>query len=151
MRSNNLFQAFIPVLCFLLFVTGGYTSAQDKRGKKEEISITSSFKPSIVKSGKLEFQAEAPPRDTTAYKLTYPTLPIQFSTPMSSFVIKPLSFHASEKQQDNEVVYAKLGFGNLSTPFVSLGYTGRKEREQFSANLDHVSSKGKLDDQQFPT
>lgn len=149
MQSNNLFQVFIPVLCFLLFVTGGYTSAQDKRGKKEEISITSSFKPSIVKSGKLEFQADAPPKDTTAYRLSYPALPIQFNTPMSSFIIKPLSFNTTEKQQDKEDIYAKLGFGNLSTPFASLGYTGRKTNEQFSANLDHISSKGKLENQQY--
>lgn len=149
MRSNNLFQVFMPVLWFLLIFTGGNVAAQDKRGKKEEISITSSFKPSIVKSGKLEFQADSPPKDTTAYRLSYPTLPIQFNTPMSSFIIKPLSFNTTEKQQDKEDIYAKLGFGNLSTPFVSLGYTGRKAKEQFSANLDHVSSKGKLEDQQY--
>lgn len=149
MRSNNLFQVFMPVLCFLLIVTGRNVAAQDKRGKKEEISITSSFKPSIVKTGKLEFQADAPPKDTTAYRLSYPTLPIQFNTPMSSFIIKPLSFNTNEKQQDKEDVYTKLGFGNLSTPFASLGYTARKAKEQFSANLDHISSKGKLEDQQY--
>lgn len=149
MQSNKLFQVFMPVLCFLIMVTGGNVAAQDRRGKKEEISITSSFKPSIVKSGKLAFQAEVPPKDTTSYRLSYPTLPIQFTTPMSSFLIKPLSFQSTEKQQDKEDVYAKLGFGNLSTPFASLGYTARKEKEQFSANLDHISSKGKLEDQQY--
>ena len=149
MRSNNLFQVFLPVLCFLLIVSGGNLAAQDKRSKKEEISITSSFKPSIVKTGKLEFQAEAPPKDTSNYKLTYPTVPIQFTTPMSSFVIKPLSFYANEKQQDNEAIYAKIGFGNLSTPFASLGFTSRKSKEQFTANADHISSIGKLEDQQY--
>ena len=149
MRSNHLYQVFLPVLCFLLIVSSKNVAAQDKRSKKEEISITSSFKPSIVKTGKLEFQAEAPPKDTTAYKLTYPIVPIQFTTPMSSFVIKPLSFHANEKQQDNEDVYAKLGFGNLSTPFASLGFTSRKSKEQFTANADHISSIGKLEDQQY--
>lgn len=149
MRSNHLYQVFLPVLCFLLIVSSKNVAAQVKRTKKEEISITSSFKPSIVKTGKLEFQAEAPPKDTTAYKLTYPTVPIQFTTPMSSFVIKPLSFHANEKQQDNEDVYAKLGFGNLSTPFASLGFTSRKSKEQFTANADHISSIGNLEDQQY--
>ena len=149
MRSNHLYQVFLPVLCFLLIVSSENVAAQDKRSKKEEISITSSFKPSIVKTGKLEFQAEAPPKDTTAYKLSYPTVPIQFTTPMSSFVIKPLSFHANEKQQDSEDVYAKLGFGNLSTPFASLGFTSRKLKEQFTANADHISSVGKLEDQQY--
>jgi hypothetical protein len=149
MRSNHLYQVFILVLCFLLIVSSENVGAQDKRSKKEEISITSSFKPSIVKTGKLEFQAEAPPKDTTAYKLTYPTVPIQFTTPMSSFVIKPLSFHANEKQQDNEAIYAKIGFGNLSTPFASLGFTSRKSKEQFTASADHISSIGKLEDQQY--
>ncbi len=149
MRSNNLFQVFVPVLSFLLIASSENIYAQDKRGKKEEISITSSFKPSIVKTGKLEFQAEAPPKDTTAYRLAYPTMPIQFTTPMSSFVIKPLSFFTNEKQQDKDDVYAKLGFGNLSTPFASLGFTSRKAKEQFTANLDHISSKGKLEDQQY--
>jgi outer membrane receptor protein involved in Fe transport len=133
----------------LLIVSSKNVAAQDKRSKKEEISITSSFKPSIVKTGKLEFQAEAPPKDTTAYKLNYPTVPIQFTTPMSSFVIKPLSFHANEKQQDRQDVYAKLGFGNLSTPFASLGFTSRKSKEQFTANADHISSIGKLEDQLY--
>jgi len=149
MRSNNLLQVFVPVLCFLLIVSVDNAFAQDKRGKKEEISITSSFKPSIVKTGKLEFQADAPPKDTTAYRLSYPIQPIQFTTPMSSFVIKPLSFLTDEKQQDKEDIYAKLGFGNLTTPFASLGFTTRKAKEQYTANLDHISSKGKLEDQQY--
>jgi hypothetical protein len=149
MRSNNLLQVIVSVLCLLLIVSSENVFAQDKRGKKEEISITSSFKPSIVKTGKLEFQADAPPKDTTAYRLTFPTMPIQFTTPMSSFVIKPLSFHTNEKQQDHEDVFAKLGFGNLSTPFASLGFTSGKAKEQFTANLDHISSKGKLEDQQY--
>ncbi len=148
-RSSKRLDLLVATL-LLLFILGRRDAmAQDKKSKKEEISITSSFKPSIVKTGKLEFQAELPPKDTTSPRLTYPTLPIQFSTPMSSFIIKPLSMRSIENSVIHDDVFMKFGLGNLSTPFAAMGFNTLKANEQFTGNIDHISSKGTLPDQQY--
>lgn len=148
--SINISTLLLGPALFLLFnLSSLHSVGQDKKNKKEEISITSSFKPSIVKTGKLEFQAELPAKDTSAQSLVYPAVPIQFNTPMSSFIIKPLAFRSNEKPGAHDDAFVKLGFGNFNTPFASMGFTTSKIKEQFTGNIDYISSKGNLPDQQY--
>lgn len=125
--------------------------SQQSSDKKDIISITSSFKPSIVRTGKLEFYAEPVRKDTSSYRFSYSPAPLVFSTPMTSFTISPLALGLDSAVQDATVGYAKIGFGNFSTPFASLGYQQNKGADRFAVHLDQLSSSGKLPDQQFST
>lgn len=140
-------------LCVLMIsmLASPFLIAQKSPDKKEVINITSSFKPSIVRTGKLEFYAAPVPKDTTAYQFSYLQPSLSFSTPLVGFNIRPLAFVSDSSIQDGTHGYAKLGFGNLTSPFASLGFQRVNATDRFAVNMDHLSSRGKFLDQQFST
>ncbi|MFN5421702.1 MAG: hypothetical protein ACK5AO_00415 [bacterium] len=130
---------------FLMYDVFGQT----ERNKKEVINITSSFKPSIVKTGKIEFSASPLSKDLSSYDFVYPIAKTQFSTPMRSFMVRPLAYKSDALDKDTSSVYAKLGYGNLNTPFASLGLKQEFTGSTLSFIADHISSKGNLPDQEL--
>jgi hypothetical protein len=136
------------VLCIYLAISPFYAKSQANKNTKEQINITSSFKPSIIKTGKIEFDAKIPERDTSRFVFKYPYESFNFPTVLSPFSIKPLSY-AFDENQDLSGTYIKLGYGNLSSPFSSLSWTRKKEKIFYSANIDHYSAVGKLPDQKI--
>jgi hypothetical protein len=123
-------------------------TAQNKN-KVEEINITSSFKPSIVKSGKLEFFPEIPLKDTQSYRFKYTFENVVFKTPLSPFSLKPLAYQLPEEPIELNNAYIKVGGGNLRTPFVSAAYQTNWDNNQLSFGVDHISSKGRIPNQQY--
>lgn len=153
-ERKNCFKKFnirARGLVLLLFITSATVDAfgQNDKNKKEVINITSSFKPSIVKSGKIEFSATPLGKDVSPYDFVYPVAKNQFSTPMRSFMVRPLSYKSDKLDKDTANLYAKLGYGNLNTPFVSLGLNHEFSKSTISLIADHISSKGKLPDQEL--
>ncbi len=130
---------FIP-LCSL---------AQQGKKEKEVISITSNFKPSIVRTGKIEFYADPLQKDTGKYVFTYPELDIPFSTNLTSFVIRPLAFKTKTTVDSSSTLSARLGYGNWQTPLASVAYQRTVRGQTLSSSVEHLSSKGGLKDQQF--
>ena len=135
------------ILLFVIIFGVSDLAGQTENNKKEVISITSSFKPSIVKTGKLEFSASPLPKDLSSYNFIYPTLKTQFVTPMRSFMVRPLSYKSDDLDKDTSSIYAKLGYGNLNTPFASLGFKQNFTKSILSFTADHISSKGNIPDQ----
>ena len=64
----------VRVLVLLLSISAATVNAfgQNDKNQKEVINITSSFKPSIVKSGKIEFSATPLGKDVSTYDFIYP-------------------------------------------------------------------------------
>jgi hypothetical protein len=146
-RTNCIFRVVFPVV----MIASSSLFAQKKPEQKEVINITSSFKPSIVRTGKIEFYAAPVPKDTTAYQFRYPQPSFEYATSMTGFSISPLAFVPDSSLMEETLGYAKIGFGNLRTPFASLGYQRVQATDRFTVNLDHFASRGKLPDQQFST
>jgi hypothetical protein len=146
-KVSKLFFSLGLLISFLSAST--LAMAQNKRNKLDEINITSSFKPSIVKTSKLEFFPEVPQKDTNAFKFVYPAINTTFKTPLSSFSIKPLAYNAKEIVQEKDNFYIKLGGGNLRTPFASAAYNTKFGNNVVSLSFDHISSKGLIFNQQY--
>ncbi|MEO7313125.1 MAG: hypothetical protein ABIX01_22260 [Chitinophagaceae bacterium] len=134
----------IPVLltCF-------YATAQDS-SKTKKIEITSSFKPSLKPSAKINFNPIATGQDTVRPKLLY-RVPVQNLT----FNIYPASLKPAAIQPDTSLPYAnsgyaKLGFGNFSTPYAAAAISfGDGKRQSGSLQGSYISSKGKMPYQQY--
>ena len=140
MRRN---KSIILSLCISIFISKeGFT--QLVKDKKEEINITSTFKPSIIPSSKIEFRPESLTRDTSAYKLKYSPVKLSFTTPMSGFTIKPLAYLPKPTEMDSTQLSLRLGYGNLSSPDASVSYASIKQQQSVSAHADFLSMKGKL-------
>lgn len=131
----------------MLLVMGA--SAQDTT-KRKTIEITSSFKPSLKPSAKVDFNPSAVGSDTVRPRLTY-RVPIQ----NPSFQIYPASLKPAAIQPDTSSPYAnsgyaKVGYGNFNTPYAAAAISfgdGRKSSGALQGNF--ISSKGKLTHQQY--
>lgn len=139
---------YISLIVFLFQLKPACVLAQIDKSTKEEINITSSFKPSIIKSSKIEFRPDAIARDTTKYRFSYEPVKLSFNTPMSGFTIKPLAYNAPIKEVEGDQVIAHLGYGNLKSPYGSIAYASGKADQFFNVNADYLSMKGALPGQQ---
>ena len=149
-RSKFSTLKVVRILLFSFFVfLSKENNAQVKKNSVEEINITSSFKPSIVKTGKLEFFPEIPLKDTHSFRFNYPFDAVSFKTPLSSFSLKPLAYQVPQRVDERNNAFFKVGGGNLNTPFLSAGYQSRLNDNIFSLGVDHISSKGNLQNQQY--
>ncbi len=143
----NAIMKCIPFMAVLFFSVDA-TMAQKVKSKKEEISITSSFKPSILKTSKIEFYAAPPLKDEAPYSFKYLPSHGVNNTTMPGFSIKPLAKIANEVAADSAGLFAKLGYGNLQNPLAQLAYQSSNKSSDFSVWVDHASAKGKIENQQ---
>ncbi len=140
------FKIFLSIP--VLFTSIAVAAQDTTKGKK--IEITSSFKPSLKPSGKIDFNPTATGQDTVRPKLLY-RVPVQ----NLSFNIYPASLQPAAMQPDTTVPYAnggyaKLGYGNFNTPYAAAAISfGDGKRQSGSLQGSFISSKGKLPFQQF--
>ncbi|MBC7686806.1 MAG: hypothetical protein H7211_01360 [Aquabacterium sp.] len=137
------------VIATLFFcVTGQLLFAQRDTTKKQTIDITSTYKPVLRNSVKVNFSASNLAADTT--KVVGP-----YSIPAQNlfYTYQPVSLKPLALAQDSALAlgmrnYLKAGFGNFSTPYVSAGFSFG-DGKTVLANLyaDYISSKGNIKNQ----
>ncbi len=125
------------------------TTASDTTAPKE-VTITSSFKPSLRNAAKVNFTAATPIIDTNKLPLTYniPSSNLFFS--YQPVAIKPVALYVDTTVEWKNDAYVKLGFGNFSSPYAEAAIAfGDGKQTLFSLHGEHTSSKGKLAFQDF--
>jgi hypothetical protein len=122
--------------------------AQDTT-KRKTINITSTFKPALKNTSKLNFNADAPLIDTTRPILTY-NLPMQFlSLTYQPMGLNPVALPADSIKTWNNDNYIKVGVGNIHLPFAQAGLSfGDRKTSFFNVFAEGYASKGSLADQQ---
>lgn len=154
-NTNNILRFFVHpslqglLFLFLLCLSHLSLVAQNKVEQKEEIKITSSFKPSIIRKGKIINYATPPEKDSSAFTFKYGAPEINTKTFVKSFTINPLDVNRNELLTDSSGFFAKAGYGNIQNPLVQLAYENDKPNSNISVWANHVSSKGMLTDQSF--
>lgn len=134
-------------------LVGLVATAQKDTTKKQSIDITSSFKPVLRNSVKVNFSAAHINADTTKLPLNY-KVPAQYLYytyhPMS---LKPLALAIDTITQLGLRNFIKAGYGNYATPYVKAGFSfGDGKNALVNVYADYISSKGKIpfqDYQQF--
>jgi hypothetical protein len=134
----------IICLTMFLFLVSAAVKAQDTT-KRKTINITSTFKPALKNTAKLNFNAEAPLIDTTRPDLKY-NLPVQFLSLVYQPVgLNPVALPADSLKTWNNDNYIKAGFGNIHLPYIQAGLSfGDRKRSFFNVFAEGYSSKGKL-------
>jgi hypothetical protein len=142
----NSLTKFLITIISLLPIT--QLAAQDTAGKRT-IEITSSFKPVLRNAAKINFNATPPPADTSKPRLTY-SIPQQNVFPgLSPVALSPLALQADSSAAWSNSNFIKAGYGNLQTPFIQAGLSFPAGKAKFNILADHISSKGKLQDQDY--
>ncbi len=143
MRPYNNLKGFLCVLACLLLATGAL-HAQDTT-KRRTINVTSTFKPSLRNSAKINFNAQAPITDTAHPHLNY-NLPVQFLNLQYQPVgLSPVALPGDTLKVWNNDNYIKLGVGNVHLPYGKVGLSfGDRKYTFFNVLAEGYSSKGDL-------
>ena len=141
-RNPKIFMKGIIYSIVFLFLVTLTVRAQDTT-KRKTINITSTFKPALKNTAKLNFNAEAPLIDTTHPNLSY-NLPVQFLSMVYQPVgLNPMALPADSIKAWNNDNYIKAGIGNVHLPYVQAGFSfGDRKNSFFNAFLEGYSSKG---------
>src|SRR6185295_19063477 len=138
-----MMKGIIYIVLLLMLVSLG-AQAQDTT-KRKTINITSTFKPALKNTAKLNFNADAPLIDTTRPVLKY-NLPIQFlSLIYQPAGLNPVALPSDSLKNWNNDNYIKVGAGNVHLPYVQAGLSfGDRKKSFFNIFAEGYSSKGKL-------
>lgn len=137
--KRNFFTYLITI--GILVFSGHFTYGQ---GQNEEVTIIAPYIPSIGDATKIPFRPEIIPgeQDTPSFEYDYVTKRLE-----TRLELDPVeSMKYSEGKQD-EIYrnYAKVGFGNYTTPYLEfMASSLRSEKYQFGARIKHHSSQGKI-------
>jgi hypothetical protein len=146
MTSNriNKLVFFLP-LCFLFNVS----KAQDTT-RRQTIEITSSYKPSLRNSVKINLYATPISPDTSRPRLAYNIPPENLFFTYQPVALKPLSLEADTSLKLGDRNQLKVGYGNLSTPYIA-GAFGFGDGKHNLGNIygNYISSRGKIKNQDF--
>lgn len=142
-----------PLYKFFFLVFGifsfGILHAQDTT-KKRTVDITSTFKPVLRESAKINFDATPPTADTTKAKLSYDIPNQNMLLAYQPGSLKPLALDVDSGGHWDNSSYIKAGFGSLRTPFLQAGLSlGDGKTAGLNIYAKHVASEGKREFQKF--
>lgn len=133
------------ILITLAFFAAGTRQllAQDP-GKKQTIDITSSFKPTLKATAKINFDAVPPTPDSTRPRFTY-TVPVtSLERVYQPQVVAAVPLETDTTGRWLSSNYVKLGFGNYLTPVAQAGLTFTNNiNSTLSVLGSYISSKNK--------
>jgi outer membrane receptor protein involved in Fe transport len=145
---QHLYKIFLSAIC-IVFI-GVSVNAQKDSTRGKSVNITSSFKPVLRESAKINFNASPPTADTAKPKLQYdipnPSLLLAYQ-PGS---LKPLALQVDSVGKFDNKNYIKAGFGSLRTPLVQAGFSfGDGNTAGLNVYAKYVASQGKKEFQDF--
>lgn len=150
MNSTNKYRITATLA---LIICVGAANAQvpaDTSKKRPSVDITSSYKPVLRNAVKINLAASQMPADTnrSVAKYNVPSQNLFFSyQPIS---LKPLAIQQDTMLNLGLRNYIKAGFGNLSTPYMSAGFSfGDGRKSLLNLYADYISSKGLIKNQDY--
>src|SRR5260221_5046343 len=117
---SRLYKIFSVGL--LVIVSGQFGNAQDT-SKKKSVNITSTFKPVLKQSAKINFAAAPPTADTSRPRLNYDIPNQNLLFPYQPGTLKPMALQIDSGGRWDNTSYIKAGFGSLKTPYVQAGFS----------------------------
>ncbi len=138
------------VILFFLCSLSYVVLAQRDTARKQTIDITSSYKPVLRNSVKVNFSAANLPADTFRRVGPYLVPPQNLFYTYQPVSLKPLALSQDTLLEMGIRNYLKAGVGNLSTPYVNAGFSfGDGKTSLVNLYADFISSKGKIDNQDY--
>jgi len=133
-----------------ILVLGTSAYSQADTSKKRVIEVSSTFKPALHETAKINLNATPPVTDTTKPKLQYnlPNQNLLFAYQPGS--LKPLALQIDTGGRWDNNSYIKAGFGSQRTPYLQAGISfGDGKTAGLNIYAKHVASQGKKEFQDF--
>jgi hypothetical protein len=141
-------RMIVAIAIFSLFI--GNVKAQRDSSRRQTIEITSSYKPVLRNTVKINLYASPITADTSRPRLAY-NIPAQnlFFTyqPVS---LKPLALDADTSLNLGQRNQLKVGFGSFTTPYVAGAFSfGDGKKNLLNVYGNYISSRGNIKNQDF--
>ena len=144
----------LSISCYLLvaifLLQTQKVSAQKDTSKQQTITITSAYKPVLRTAAKTNFSGSNLTADTSKNLLPY-NIPVQnLFYSYQPITLKPLALQHDTLVQMGMRYFAKVGFGNYSTPYINAGASfGDGVTSILNVFGNYISSKGKIKNQDY--
>ncbi|MDQ2864061.1 MAG: hypothetical protein M3R50_10545, partial [Bacteroidota bacterium] len=124
--------------------------AQNDTSRRQTIEITSSYKPVLRNTVKINLYASALTADTTRPRLAYNIPPQNLFFAYQPVTLSPLALAADTALYLGDRNQLKVGFGSFTTPYVNGAFSfGDGKKNLLNVYGDYISSRGKIDNQDF--
>ena len=148
------FQKYNPKYFFIVtFLCSFFTTAlyaQKDTSGRQTIEITSSYKPVLRNTVKINLYASPISADTSRPRLAYNIPPQNLFFAYQPVSLKPLELDADTTLQLGDRNQLKVGFGSFATPYVSGAFSfGDGKKNLLNVYGDYISSRGNIDNQDF--
>lgn len=149
----NLIRNFTPplvVITILFCFSQDAADAQIDTSRRQTIEITSSYKPVLRNTVKINLYASPITGDTTRPRLAYNIPPQNLFFSYEPASLKPLALDADTSLQLGERNQLKVGIGSFTTPFVSGAFSfGDGKKNLLNVYGNYISSRGNIANQDF--
>jgi hypothetical protein len=124
--------------------------AQNDTSRRQTIEITSSYKPVLRNTVKINLYASPLTADTTRPRLAYNIPPQNLFFVYQPVSLKPLALTADTALHLGDRNQLKVGFGSFTTPYVNGAFSfGDGKKNLLNVYGDYISSRGKIENQDF--
>ncbi|MDQ2719558.1 MAG: hypothetical protein M3Z26_07345 [Bacteroidota bacterium] len=145
-KSGNKSLLILMLFCILC----NNTFAQRDTTKRQTIEITSSYKPVLRNTVKINLYASPISADTSSPRLAYNIPPQNLFFAYQPASLKPLALQSDTALQLGERNQLKIGFGNFSTPYISGAFSfGDGKHNLANVYGDYISSRGNIKNQDY--
>src|ERR1017187_10607654 len=149
----NLIRNFTPplvVITILFCFSQDAADAQIDTSRRQTIEITSSYKPVLRNTVKINLYASPLNADTTRPRLSY-NIPAQnLFLSYEPIALKPLALDIDTSLHLGGRNQLKVGFGSFTTPFVAGAFSfGDGKKNLLNVYGNYISSRGNIVNQDF--
>src|ERR1700690_2130222 len=142
---SKFFVLSIFCCCILSMV-----HAQNDTSRRQTIEITSSYKPVLRNTVKINLYASPITADTTRPRLAYNIPPQNLFFTYQPVSLKPLTLDADTTLQLGDRNQLKVGFGSFTTPYVAGAFSfGDGKKNLLNVYGNYISSRGNIENQDF--
>ena len=149
----KLIQNYSPglvVITILFCFSLNAANAQKDTSRRQTIEITSSYKPVLRNTVKINLYASPLTADTSRRRLAYNIPPQNLFFSYQPVSLKPLALDMDTSLQLGERNQLKVGFGSFTTPYVSGAFSfGDGKKNLLNVYGNYISSRGNIDNQDF--
>ena len=149
----QFFQKYFFKIFFLAMLycfSSCVVHAQNDTSRRQTIEITSSYKPVLRNTVKINLYASPLTADTTRPRLAYNIPPQNLFFVYQPVSLKPLALTADTALHLGDRNQLKVGFGSFTTPYVNGAFSfGDGKKNLLNVYGDYISSRGKIENQDF--
>jgi len=149
----QFFQKYcLPILIAagLQFFALSNARAQNDTARRQTIEITSSYKPALRHTVKINFTASPITADTSRPKMSYKIPPQNLFFAYTPVALKPLSLEADTNLHLGNRNELKVGFGSFTTPYVASAFSfGDGKKNLLNVYGNYISSRGNITNQDY--